>query len=167
MGGCLKKRGWNSLTNYAYFLTYFLFTLLDIYHYIYNNYCCISILRLNSPLVQYNFYSVVLLNVRVSTSVRFLVAALYKKVKYENNKLQHITNYAYFLTYFLFILLDIYHYIYNNYCCISILRLNSPLVQYNFYSVVLLNVRVSTSVRFIVAALYKKVKFENNKLQDM
>ena len=33
---------------------------------------------------------------------------------------------AYFLNYFLFILHDIYYYIYNNYNWISILRSNSP-----------------------------------------
>ena len=65
---------------FTYVTTYLLFELHDMYHYIYNNYCWISILRLNSPPVEYNFYLVVLLNLRVSSFVRFIVASLYKEL---------------------------------------------------------------------------------------
>ena len=74
----------------TYFLTYFLFTQHDTDYYI-NNYYWISILRFNSPLVQYNFYPAVLPKWRVSAFVRFIVAGLYKKLN-QNLKINNYSN---------------------------------------------------------------------------
>ena len=38
-----------------------------------------------------------------------------------------------------------------------LLKLNSPQAEYNFYSVVFPNLRVSAFVKFIAAGLYKKL----------
>ena len=64
----------------TYFLTYFLFTLHDMYYYIYKNYYWISLLRLNGPPVWYSFYPLVLPKWRVLAFVNFIVAGLYKKL---------------------------------------------------------------------------------------
>ena len=73
----INKKGSDSLL--TYFLTYFLFTLQEIYYYI-NNYFWASMLRLNSAPMYNYFYPVLLPNWRVSAFVRFMVAGLYKKL---------------------------------------------------------------------------------------